>query len=100
MVLVLIICQFGDEGFGEDLGEGLSRHGEGSAEEATVGVFVDDVEGGCEGIGLWVGWVGMPLAVRTLPVDTPDSLAADIAELGDGFLNLLVRMIEGRTHEE
>ncbi len=71
-----------------------------SAEETTVGVFVDHAEGGGQRGCFWAGLVAMPFEVGSFPENTPDPLGAHKSHLGDGFLDVLTGTIIRRAHEE
>ena len=42
----------------------------------------------------------MPLTVRPLPEEAPDSLGAHVLHFGDGFLDVLTGAMIRRAHEE
>lgn len=71
-----------------------------SPEEAGVGVFVDDAEGGGQRFGFWPRLVAVPSAIGPFPEEVPDVPAADIRHLGDAFLGVLAGAVESRAHEE
>jgi hypothetical protein len=66
----------------------LLLDGIGSAQKTTVGIGINDLEGLGQGFHLEARLVTMPLAVRPLPKNPPDSQTGHVLKLGDGFFKL------------
>lgn len=72
-----------------------------SPEKAPVRVLMDDGEGGCERLGLWVGRVAVPFEIGSLPEDAPDVFGPHKLHFGDGrFCELAGPIIRGPHKEE
>jgi hypothetical protein len=74
--------------------------GEGSAEEAVVGVFVDHPEGIGQSVCLGARLVAVPSAVAAFPEDAPGTLGVHILHPGDRLLDLFTETLESGAHQE
>jgi hypothetical protein len=70
-----------------------------SAEEAAIGIFIDDSKHFGEGRCFRIRLVAVPIHVGTLPVELPGVLGADVADFSDRLFDPFAGTLEGGALE-